>query len=66
LFVLQIGYKELDFPAVTVCNLNRIRQSQINLGGDQFVGKIQAQADKIKKQKAGKAVGTKKVNFSLS
>ena len=33
-------FEPLDFPAVTFCNLNNIRGSKINLGGDQLVGVI--------------------------
>ena len=28
---LEIGYQELDFPSVTICNLNPIRKSQTHL-----------------------------------
>ncbi|CAH1796507.1 unnamed protein product [Owenia fusiformis] len=36
---------ELDFPAVTICNLNQFRLSKLHIGGQEFGNEIQSLAD---------------------
>ena len=33
---VKLGYADLDFPSVTICNLNPIRKSQAHLAGKSF------------------------------
>ena len=34
--IAQVVYDPVEFPAVTVCNLNNLRQSQLHLGGEEL------------------------------
>ena len=50
----QVLYQEVNFPAVSVCNLNALRKSKLHLGGAQLIKEIEEIGAAVEEQMSGK------------
>ena len=54
--MLQVVYEEVEFPAVSICNLNALRKSKLYLGGVDLKNQIDEIGKQLENQLSGKYV----------